>query len=138
MSTLGLLLRSLAILYLGSHRHRDGADGYLSEDERMQDQDSSDDDSDGGDLGKGPVIDYALEKAAGQHCTLPPAATSYFNALLAAKNQGHPVVICRNAGVTSSPHSETWHRLAPFKQHTHLYPDVQTHAQECVSQLRPV
>jgi hypothetical protein len=69
----------------------------------MHGQDSDDDDEDGasdsGEPGRdGPVIDYALDRAAGQHRELGPEATSYFNALLAAKNSAQPVVICRESG----------------------------------------
>jgi hypothetical protein len=76
-----------------------GTDGYLSADERMEAQESSDGDLNGQDLDKVPVVDYDLLKAANEHCKLDPATTSYFNALLAAKSQAQPMIICRDNGV---------------------------------------
>ena len=79
------------------------ADGYLSADERMQEQDTSEAESDGDALerDRGRVVDFALLKAANQNAVLDARATSYFNALLAAKQQGQPVIICRSAGARS-------------------------------------
>jgi hypothetical protein len=82
------------------------ADGYLSADERMQDQESSDRESDGDIDHDCPVVDFALLKASNQHCELDEVTTSYFNALLAAKTQVQPIIICRFAGVQSYAASE--------------------------------
>ena len=93
--------------------HVFAADGYLSEDERMHDAGGSDADSDadgpaataisaadgsGGKRGKAVVVDFALRKAAHQQCQFDDATTAYFNALLAAKTQAQPLVICREPG----------------------------------------
>jgi hypothetical protein len=75
------------------------ADGYLSADEQIHGQEASKGEPDDDDDQKGPVVDFALLKASNQHCQLDEVTTGYFNALLAAKNQAQPVIICRIAGV---------------------------------------
>jgi hypothetical protein len=78
------------------------ADGYLSADEQIHGQEASKGEPDDDDDQKGPVVDFALLKASNQHCQLDEVTTGYFNALLAAKNQAQPVIICRIAGVQSA------------------------------------